>query len=143
MWTTDRFLKRYLAATHNIADTHLRLARENVITPDIVDTLARGKDMLVRLKAAFAREHSLLLQNDITDFSAELNTLDILLKMDGNQGISAIPRQAVPHGRSCLRDLCRFAAAVRLTASCKRLQLAAKPGRGKAPRGTYLRAVLS
>lgn len=79
-----RFLKRYLAATHGIVDTHLRFAHEKIASPDVAGALARGDDMLARLEAAFAKEHTLLLQNDVTDFSAELKTLDTLLKMDGN-----------------------------------------------------------
>ena len=79
-----RFLKRYLAATHGIVDTHLRFAHDKDISPDVASALARSNDMLARLKVAFAKEHALLLQNDVTDFSADLKTLDTLLKMDGN-----------------------------------------------------------
>lgn len=79
-----RFLKRYLAATHGIVDTHRRFAHDKDISPDVASALARSNDMLARLKAAFAKEHALLLQNDVTDFSADLKTLDTLLKMDGN-----------------------------------------------------------
>ena len=79
-----RFLKRYLAATHGIVDTHLRFAHDKDISPDVASALARSNDMLARLKVAFAKEHALLLQNDVTDFSADLKTLDTLLKMDGS-----------------------------------------------------------
>lgn len=79
----NRFLKRYLTAVHTIADKHARLAREPVITPDIISALTKSDQMLVRLEAAFVKEHSHLLENGATDFSAELRALDTLLKMDG------------------------------------------------------------
>ena len=54
-----RFLKRYLAATHGIVDTHLRFAHDKDISPDVASALARSNDMLARLKVAFAKEHAL------------------------------------------------------------------------------------
>lgn len=80
-----RFLKRYLGAAHSVADTHLRLARERVITPEMAEALARSGEMLTRLERAFSQEHSRLLQNDVSDFSADLKVLDTLLKMDGHE----------------------------------------------------------
>lgn len=79
----DKFLKRYLAATHSVVDNHVRLSRERVITMDVVKALTQSEDMLKRLEAAFAEEHQRLLQNDVADFSADLAVLDTLLKMDG------------------------------------------------------------
>lgn len=78
-----RFLKRYLPAAHSVVDKHRRLAREDVVTMDMADALAKSEDMLHRLEAAFAREHGYLLRNDVDDFSADLKVLDTLLKMDG------------------------------------------------------------
>ncbi|MDL2209461.1 5-bromo-4-chloroindolyl phosphate hydrolysis family protein [Desulfovibrio sp. OttesenSCG-928-O18] len=78
-----RFLNRYLVAVHTVVDKHIRLARENTITPEIIEALTASEDMLTRLNTAFAQEHARLLQNDVSDFSADLSVLDTLLKMDG------------------------------------------------------------
>lgn len=78
-----RFLHRYLTAVHTVVDKHIRLAREAVITPEGIAALEKSGEMLARLDAAFAREHARLLKNDVTDFSADLEVLDTLLKMDG------------------------------------------------------------
>ena len=78
-----RFLNRYFKAAHSVVDKHIALAREKVITPDIADALAKSEEMLARLDGVFAKEHERLLQNDVTDFSADLAVIDTLLKMDG------------------------------------------------------------
>lgn len=78
-----RFLNRYMNAVHTVVDKHIRLAREHAITPEIIEALTKSEDMLARLDTAFAREHARLLENDVTDFSADLTVLDTLLKMDG------------------------------------------------------------
>lgn len=78
-----RFLNRYFKAAHAVVDTHISLAREKVITPEIMDALAKSEEMLARLEAVFAKEHARLLENDVSDFSADLAVIDTLLKMDG------------------------------------------------------------
>lgn len=78
-----RFLKRYLSAAHTVVDTHIRLVRDPQLTPDALNALADGDKMLIRLGDVFRKEHARLIQNDLTDFSAELRVLDTLLKMDG------------------------------------------------------------
>lgn len=78
-----RFLNRYFKAAHTVVDKHIALAREKVITPDIADALAKSEETLTRLDEVFAKEHERLLQNDVTDFSADLAVIDTLLKMDG------------------------------------------------------------
>ncbi|MDR3074347.1 MAG: 5-bromo-4-chloroindolyl phosphate hydrolysis family protein [Deltaproteobacteria bacterium] len=81
--TGHRFLARYLNAAHAVVDKHLRLAREEVITPETAEALARSEETLARLEAAFAGEYARFLSNDATDFTADLAVLDTLLKMDG------------------------------------------------------------
>ena len=44
---------------------------------------ARSGQLLERLEKAFTDEHGRLLQNDTVNFTAELNVLDKLLKMEG------------------------------------------------------------
>lgn len=78
-----RFLNRYFKAAHSVVDKHISLAREKVITPEIMEALARSEEMLARLDAVFAKEHARLLENDVSDFSADLAVIDTLLKMDG------------------------------------------------------------
>lgn len=78
-----RFLNRYFKAAHSVVDKHISLAREKVITPEIMEALARSEEMLTRLDAVFAKEHARLLENDVSDFSADLAVIDTLLKMDG------------------------------------------------------------
>lgn len=78
-----RFLNRYLTAVHTLVDKHIRLARENVITADIVDALEKSENVLSRLDGVFRKEHEYLLKNDVADFSADLSVIDTLLKMDG------------------------------------------------------------
>ncbi|CAK7003477.1 MAG: hypothetical protein DELT_00129 [Desulfovibrio sp.] len=80
-----RFLNRYLVAVHSLVDKHIRLARENVITPEIADALAKSEEMLIRLDGVFSKEHEYLLKNDVADFSADLSVIDTLLKMDGRE----------------------------------------------------------
>ena len=79
----QRFLKRYLTATHDVVNKHLRLSHGKTITSEIAETLAESEEMLTRLGYAFAKEHESLLKNDVDDFSADLKVLDTLLKMDG------------------------------------------------------------
>lgn len=78
-----RFLHRYFKAAHAVVDKHAGLARENVMTPGIMEALSRSEEMLRRLAEVFAREQARLLENDVSDFSADLAVIDTLLKMDG------------------------------------------------------------
>lgn len=80
-----RFLNRYLTAVHSLVDKHIHMARENVITPDIVDALEKSEQMLSRLDGVFSKEHEYLLKNDVADFSADLSVIDTLLRMDGRE----------------------------------------------------------
>lgn len=77
-----RFLNRYFTAAHSVVVTHLSLANER-LTPEIAVALVKSSSMLARLDEAFIKEHERLLQNDVTDFSADLAVIDTLLKMDG------------------------------------------------------------
>ncbi|MDR3213015.1 MAG: 5-bromo-4-chloroindolyl phosphate hydrolysis family protein [Azoarcus sp.] len=79
----DRFLSRYLKAAHDLVDDYTRFAAQESARPDIADALCRSESLLDRLQKAFEEEHARLLKNDIVDFTAELNVLDKLLKMDG------------------------------------------------------------
>ena len=78
-----RFLNRYFKAAHTVVDSHINLAREKVISPEIIEALAKSEETLTRLDEVFAKEHARLLQNDVADFSADLAVIDTLLKMDG------------------------------------------------------------
>jgi 5-bromo-4-chloroindolyl phosphate hydrolysis protein. len=78
-----RFLNRYFKAAHSVVDSHICLAREKIITPEMTEALAKSEETLVRLDEVFAKEHSRMLKNDVTDFSADLAVIDTLLKMDG------------------------------------------------------------
>lgn len=79
----DRFLSRYLKAAHTVVDEHVRLAPQAGASREVSDALARSKDLLVRLEKAFAEEHAALLRNDTLNFTADLNVLDKLLRMEG------------------------------------------------------------
>ncbi len=78
-----KFLKRYLAATHDVLDKYQRLRRDSFDNPEAAQALIRSEDILVRLEQAFLQEHEALLRNNLDDFSADLNVLDTLLKMEG------------------------------------------------------------
>jgi len=77
-----RFLDRYLPAAHTILDEHIRLS-ESADRALVRESLENGAAMLERLAAAFQKEHDHLLRNNAMLFTAEMNTLDKLLKMDG------------------------------------------------------------
>ncbi len=79
----DRFLSRYLPAAHTVVDEYTRLGSQASASQNIGGALERSKDLLQRLEEAFSHEHSRLLENDAINFTAELNVLDKLLKMDG------------------------------------------------------------
>ncbi len=83
----DKFLRRYLPATHAVLENYCRLAGSATAVgqskEDITATLKHSAEVLQRLEQAFAHEHSALLRNDIDDFSADLKVLDTLLKMEG------------------------------------------------------------
>lgn len=79
----DRFLSRYLKAAHSLVDDYARLSAQGGEHQSIAEPLARCESLLERLRNAFEQEHVRLLQNDTVDFTAELNVLDKLLKMDG------------------------------------------------------------
>lgn len=78
-----KFLSRYLGAAHTVIDEHIRLSRQGDNHEAVIRALARSRDLLQRLEQAFADEHGRLLQNDTLNFTAELNVLDKLLKMEG------------------------------------------------------------
>ncbi len=79
-----RFLDKYLPITHRILDEHIRLSGMNAKSDDIRDSLGRSREILERLSLAFADEYTSLLQNDAMNFTAELNALDAVLKMQGH-----------------------------------------------------------
>ena len=79
----DRFLSRYLTAAHTVVDEYVRLSRQGGMHEAVAQALARSGDLLDRLEKAFVDEHGRLLQNDTLNFTAELNVLDTLLKMEG------------------------------------------------------------
>ena len=79
----DRFLSRYLKAAHTVVDEHVRLAPQAGASREVSEALAKSKDLLLRLEKAFTEEHAALLRNDTMNFTAELNVLDKLLKMEG------------------------------------------------------------
>ena len=79
----DRFLSRYLSAAHKLVDDYARLSAQGGDNQGIAETLLKCEALLERLQNAFEEEHARLLRNDTIDFTAELNVLDKLLKMDG------------------------------------------------------------
>ncbi|MDR0563733.1 MAG: 5-bromo-4-chloroindolyl phosphate hydrolysis family protein [Azoarcus sp.] len=79
----ERFLSRYLKASHGLVDEYARLSSQGVLQPPVIETLAKSESMLHRLNQAFEAEHAHLLTNDTLDFNADLNVLDKLLKIDG------------------------------------------------------------
>ncbi len=79
----DRFLSRYLKAAHTVVDEYNRLSPQSGADAAMAELLSRSRDLLQRLESAFAQEHAGLLRNDAVNFTAELNVLDKLLKMDG------------------------------------------------------------
>lgn len=79
----DKFLSRYLQSAHRVVDEYIRLAREGAEHESVRNVLARSVEILARLDAAFVAEHERLLRNDTINFSADLNVLDKLLKMEG------------------------------------------------------------
>lgn len=83
MTAGDRFLSRYLKAAHTVVDEYAKLVSRNGMQEGSTELLARSGELLRRLEAAFIQEQSSLLRNDTITFTAELNVLDKLLKMDG------------------------------------------------------------
>lgn len=79
----DRFLSRYLASAHTVIDEYTRLSARGGQYGQIAEALEKAEGPLARLEAAFTDEHAALLRNDTINFTAELNVLDKLLKMDG------------------------------------------------------------
>ncbi len=78
-----RFLNRYFKAAHSVVDKYAGLSREQVVTREMIEALDKSRETLARLDEVFAKEHTRLLRNDVTDFSADLAVIDTLLKMDG------------------------------------------------------------
>ncbi len=83
----EKFLHRYLPATHSVLDNYCRLAGNSIAnvnaSEDINQALRESEEVLQRLEQAFSHEHKSLLRNNIEDFSADLKVLDTLLKMEG------------------------------------------------------------
>lgn len=79
----DKFLSRYLNSVQTVIDEHIRLAAQTDAQNTVADTLQQSRELLARLEKAFVEEHAKLLQNDTVNYTAELNVLDKLLKMDG------------------------------------------------------------
>ncbi len=83
----EKFLKRYLPATHSVLENYYKLSGADVSDTtsanNLQKALTESEEVLKRLALAFEQEHSVLLRNDVDDFSADLKVLDTLLKMDG------------------------------------------------------------
>jgi hypothetical protein len=84
-----RFLDRYLPAVHKTVDEYIRLSDSARPMGDKVEqvklkaALEQTETILERMVQAFQEEHGNLLRNDAMRFTADLNVLDTLLKMDG------------------------------------------------------------
>ncbi|MDL2315938.1 5-bromo-4-chloroindolyl phosphate hydrolysis family protein [Desulfovibrio sp. OttesenSCG-928-A18] len=81
----DKFLSRYLGAADRVVDEYARLFAQGASQEEISQILKRGEELLGKLSTAFEEEHAQLLKNDTMNFTAELNVLDKLLKMDGKE----------------------------------------------------------
>ncbi len=81
----EKFLQRYIPATHSVLEKYAQLAFHAPENERTQALLAQSEDLLNNLKKAFAEEHESLLINNMDDFSAELNVLNTLLKMDGRK----------------------------------------------------------
>ena len=79
----ERFLDRYLPAAHKIVDEYMRLS-QGTFTNEVQQALNRSTEVLGRMEKAFKDELSALLENDAINFTAEVDALDVLLKMRGN-----------------------------------------------------------
>lgn len=79
----EKFLSRYLPAAHKVVNEHIRLSRDGSSHQNVQEALAHSGELLARLEQAFISEHGSLLQNDTMNFTAELNLVDKLLKMQG------------------------------------------------------------
>ncbi len=77
----EKFLARYLPATHSVLDSYKR-HQTSPKNETITNALLHSEEVLARLAEAFAKEHEYLLRNDADDFSANLRVLDTLLKME-------------------------------------------------------------
>ena len=87
-----RFLDRYLPAVHRTVDEYIRLSDsarpampggDKTAQAKLQAALAQSETLLERMVQAFQEEHGNLLRNDTMRFTADLNVLDTLLKMDG------------------------------------------------------------
>ncbi len=82
----EKFLLRYLPATHSVLDKYIQLYFHAEKAPRTQELIQQSETILENLEQAFAAEHHALLKNDMDDFSADLNVLNTLLKMDGHKG---------------------------------------------------------
>lgn len=78
-----KFLVKYLTAANAALEEYLRLAANGVDEERLAELTARLHTLLPRLEAAFAQEYQGVLRNDTLRLAASLQTLDVLLKMDG------------------------------------------------------------
>nr|WP_274605237.1 5-bromo-4-chloroindolyl phosphate hydrolysis family protein [Phaeovibrio sulfidiphilus] len=79
----ERFLTRYLDATTALVERWCRLPENRA--PETGEADARLLALLDRLEEAFACKHARLLESDRLEYTADLNTLDRLLDMEGNR----------------------------------------------------------
>ncbi len=79
----DKFLSRYLKSAHMVVDEYVRFSRDGSGHTNVEQVLAHSRELMARLEKAFVEEHKRLLQNDTINFTAELNVLDKLLRMEG------------------------------------------------------------
>lgn len=80
----DRFLRRYLPITLQLIESCHHLSTSDPDTARVADVGHQALAMLERLEAAFKKEHADLLENDVMSFSADMNAIDRLLKMEGH-----------------------------------------------------------
>lgn len=78
-----KFLERYLPAAHTVVDEYIRLKHNDGDSTRVAEALEKSAKLLERLSMAFHEEHGNLLRNDAIRFTAEINVVDTLLKMEG------------------------------------------------------------
>jgi len=78
-----QFLTYYLDATSNILKKYVQLSSQNVNDAGIRLSLERTESMLDTIRAAFEKQLTRLLSNDVMDLDTELSLLEKTIKMEG------------------------------------------------------------
>ena len=81
--TARFFLSYYFETTVKILSKYLELSEHKPASPEVRAALEKVEDSLSVIRGAFAKQHTMMLANDIMSLDAEIEVMKKSIKMEG------------------------------------------------------------